>query len=350
MQALLHCRDTSHAFVERLWSSLRDNSIEHRHATAICLLFTCVYKFHHRSSCHQAACQHPRTHPATPQGLVVTDASCLACVTRCHSCPITSTCGLLRPVDQVMNLPMTWPLIIKHCILGPIWHFLKYLGSLQMKTSFFIIMDNPKQKNIPWLKDSSSHLNLVPRVHDLPSHRGCELMRRTDAHDVHYAGFKNILKYASKPYKEDMNTQSSGTMTLTDEEIKRYSDVLSENSDGDFACPRCDVFKSPLKTNTIRHLKRKKGMPKSSISCTSQCAYQQWSQRPQWLQHTKQQRRSQHTHHKRHKHHHAAATLQCLSLPYCWMAEAVWEHLSQDDREALGVQSVGSGCSLAGLS
>ena len=84
-------------------------------------------------------------------------------------------------------------------------------------------------------------------------------MRGTDARDVHYPGFKNILIYASKPYKEDMNTQSSGTMTLTDEEIKRYSDALSENSDGDFACPRCDVFKSPLKTNTIRHLEKKKG-------------------------------------------------------------------------------------------
>lgn len=56
-----------------------------------------------------------------------------------------------------------------------------------------------------------------------------------------------------------MNAQSSGTMTLTDEEIKRYSDAIAENSDGDFPCPRCEVFKSPLKTNTLRHLKNKKG-------------------------------------------------------------------------------------------
>ena len=72
-------------------------------------------------------------------------------------------------------------------------------------------------------------------------------------------GFKSSLIYASKPYKEDMNAQSSGTMTLTDEEIKRYSDAIAENSDGDFPCPRCEVFKSPLKTNTLRHLKNKKG-------------------------------------------------------------------------------------------
>ncbi len=79
------------------------------------------------------------------------------------------------------------------------------------------------------------------------------------------------LIYASKPYKEDLNTQSSSTMKLTDEEIKRYSDAIAENSDGDFPCPRCEVFKSPLKTNTIPHLKNKKGMQKSSVSC----AYQQ---------------------------------------------------------------------------
>ena len=56
------------------------------------------------------------------------------------------------------------------------------------------------------------------------------------ARDAHYPGFKSII-HASKPYKEDMNTQSSGTMTVTDEEIERYSDGLNENSDGNFPCP-----------------------------------------------------------------------------------------------------------------
>ena len=67
------------------------------------------------------------------------------------------------------------------------------------------------------------------------------------ARDVHYPGFKSILIHASQPYKEDMNTQSSGTMT--DDEIKRYSYALTENSDGDVPCPRCEVFES-LKSNS----------------------------------------------------------------------------------------------------
>jgi len=53
------------------------------------------------------------------------------------------------------------------------------------------------------------------------THQGCELMLGSFAHDLHYLGLKSIL--ASKPYKDCMRTQSSGTMTLTDEEIKRYS-------------------------------------------------------------------------------------------------------------------------------
>ena len=39
-----------------------------------------------------------------------------------------------------------------------------------------------------------------------------------------------------------MNTQSSGTMR--DDEIKRYRYALTENSDGDVPCPRCEVFES----------------------------------------------------------------------------------------------------------
>ncbi len=65
------------------------------------------------------------------------------------------------------------------------------------------------------------------------------------ARDAHYPWFKSISINASKPYKED--TQSSSTMT--DDEIKRYSDALTENSDGDVPCPRCEVVKS-LKSNT----------------------------------------------------------------------------------------------------
>ena len=44
-----------------------------------------------------------------------------------------------------------------------------------------------------------------------------------------------------------MNTQSSGTMS--DDEIKRYRYALTENSDGNVPCPRCEVFES-LKSNS----------------------------------------------------------------------------------------------------
>ena len=45
---------------------------------------------------------------------------------------------------------------------------------------------------------------------------------------------------------------------LTESQIKKYVNGMSANNDGDFYCPRCWIFKSSLKTNTIRHLRKRK--------------------------------------------------------------------------------------------
>ncbi len=56
------------------------------------------------------------------------------------------------------------------------------------------------------------------------THQGFELMCCSYAGDVHYPEFRSILIHASKPYKEDMNTQPSGTMT--DDDVKRDTMLL----------------------------------------------------------------------------------------------------------------------------
>ncbi|DBA93420.1 TPA: hypothetical protein ACH3X1_015752 [Trebouxia sp. C0004] len=56
-------------------------------------------------------------------------------------------------------------------------------------------------------------------------------------------------------------------MKMNDEEIKKYTEAISKNSDNLFVCPRCKLHTDKLKANIKTHLTKKKPcMPSSSSS------------------------------------------------------------------------------------
>ena len=75
------------------------------------------------------------------------------------------------------------------------------------------------------------------------------------------------LEYGYQPYKEEMHSRGSGSMKMNDEEIKKYTEAISKNSDNPFVCPRCKLHTDKLKANIKTHLtKEKPCMPSSSSS------------------------------------------------------------------------------------
>ena len=70
-----------------------------------------------------------------------------------------------------------------------------------------------------------------------------------------------------QPYKEEMHSKGSDSMKMNDEEIKKYTEAISKNSDDLFVCPRCKLHTDKLKANIKAHLTKKKPcMPSSSSS------------------------------------------------------------------------------------
>ena len=45
------------------------------------------------------------------------------------------------------------------------------------------------------------------------------------------------IEYGLQPYKEEMLFKGSGSMKMNDEEIKKYTEAISKNSDNLFVCP-----------------------------------------------------------------------------------------------------------------
>lgn len=74
------------------------------------------------------------------------------------------------------------------------------------------------------------------------------------------------FEYGLQPYKEGMYCKGSGSMRMNDEEIKKYTEAISKNSDDLFVCPRCEAHTDKLKANIKTHLKRKKPCMRSSSS------------------------------------------------------------------------------------
>ena len=74
------------------------------------------------------------------------------------------------------------------------------------------------------------------------------------------------FEYGVQPYKEGMYSKGSGSMRMNDEEIKKYTEAISKNSDDLFVCPRCEAHTDKLKANIKTHLKRKKPCMRSSSS------------------------------------------------------------------------------------
>ena len=74
------------------------------------------------------------------------------------------------------------------------------------------------------------------------------------------------LEYGLQPYKEEMHSKGSGSMKMNDEEIKKYTEAISKNSDNLFVCPRCETHTDKLKANIKTHLKRKNPCMHSSSS------------------------------------------------------------------------------------
>ena len=74
------------------------------------------------------------------------------------------------------------------------------------------------------------------------------------------------FEYGVQPYKEGMHPKGSDSMRMNDEEIKKYTEAISKNSDDLFVCPRCEAHTDKLKANIKTHLKRKKPCMRSSSS------------------------------------------------------------------------------------
>ena len=78
------------------------------------------------------------------------------------------------------------------------------------------------------------------------------------------------IEYGLQPYKEEMLFKGSGNMKMSEEEIKKYTEAISKNSDNLFVCPRCKVHTDKLKANIKTHLKKKKPCTPSSSSSVVQ--------------------------------------------------------------------------------
>jgi len=63
-----------------------------------------------------------------------------------------------------------------------------------------------------------------------------------------------------------MHFKGSGSMKMNDEEIQKYTEAISKNSDNLFVCPRCEAHTDKLKANIKTHLKRKNPCMHSSSS------------------------------------------------------------------------------------
>ena len=50
-------------------------------------------------------------------------------------------------------------------------------------------------------------------------------------------------------YKEEMHSKGSGSMKMSEDEIKKHTEAISKNSDNLFVCPRCGVHTGKLKAN-----------------------------------------------------------------------------------------------------
>ena len=78
------------------------------------------------------------------------------------------------------------------------------------------------------------------------------------------------IEYGLQPYKEEMQFKGAGSMKMNDEEIKKYTEAISKNSDNLFVCPRCEDHTDKLKANIKTHLKKKKPCTPSSSSSVVQ--------------------------------------------------------------------------------
>ena len=67
-----------------------------------------------------------------------------------------------------------------------------------------------------------------------------------------------------------MHFKGPGSMKMNDEEIKKYTEAISKNSDNLFVCPRCEAHTDKLKANIKTHLKKKKPCTPSSSSSVVQ--------------------------------------------------------------------------------
>ena len=85
-----------------------------------------------------------------------------------------------------------------------------------------------------------------------------------------YSVFVIRIEYGLQPYKEEMLFKGSGSMKMNDEEIKKYTEAISKNSDNLFVCPRCEEHTDKLKANIKTHLKKKKPCTPSSSSSVVQ--------------------------------------------------------------------------------
>ena len=74
------------------------------------------------------------------------------------------------------------------------------------------------------------------------------------------------LEYGYQPYKEEMHSRGSGSMKMNDEEIKKYTEAISKNSDNLFVWPRCEDHTDKLKANIKTHLRTKNPCMRSSSS------------------------------------------------------------------------------------
>ena len=74
------------------------------------------------------------------------------------------------------------------------------------------------------------------------------------------------FEYGLQPYKEGMHPRGSGSMKMSDEEIKKYTEAITKNSDDLFVCPRCEAHTDKLKANIKTHLQRKKPCMHSTSS------------------------------------------------------------------------------------
>ena len=50
--------------------------------------------------------------------------------------------------------------------------------------------------------------------------------------------FQIEVECGLQPYKEKMHSKGSGNMKMSEEEIKKYTEAISKNSDNLFVCPR----------------------------------------------------------------------------------------------------------------